>query len=441
MSLETSSRSRIQQVAAAIIGNALEWYDFIIYGFMTGVISKQFFPADGQEYTSLLLATATFGAGFVMRPVGGVLLGVYADRKGRKAALQLIMGLMSLAILIIVLAPPYAAIGVAAPALILLARLIQGFATGGEYASSTAFLVEMAPPGKHGLYGSWQLFGQSLAVLTGAAMGALVSYAFTPPQLEAWAWRLPFVFGLLIVPVGLWMRRHMEETEAFVHASRQPAATPLALGLAGNMGGMWTTLALIVPGTAVFYVVLISMPGYASRQFGLPLEQAFAAQTVAVAVLTLVTPLSGWWSDRIGRWPILLGAQGMMLLLVYPLFWWLEQTPSIERLLAVQVTMCVLQGLCNGPVPAAVSELFPVKVRSTAMSISYNLAVMLFGGFAPFIVTLLTQHSGSSLAPAFYLMFCLPIGLLGAYRLRTPARAVGFESRGQPPHKEGASRV
>jgi MFS family permease len=220
--MQTSSRavSRNHQVAAAVIGNALEWYDFIVYGFLSSLIARLFFPAE-SAYASLLMALATFGVGFFMRPVGGVLLGMYADRKGRKAAMQLIIALMTLAIALIAFAPDYAAIGVGAPALIVVARMLQGFATGGEYASATAFLVESAPANRRGLYGAWQLFGQCLAVFAGAGMGALVTHNLSPEALDAWGWRVPFLLGLLIGPVGLWMRRHMEETEDFVRASSQ----------------------------------------------------------------------------------------------------------------------------------------------------------------------------------------------------------------------------
>ncbi|MFO6373362.1 MFS transporter, partial [Pseudomonas aeruginosa] len=216
-----SGTSRTRQVAAAVIGNALEWYDFIVYGFLSSLIARLFFPS-GDEYTSLLMALATFGVGFFMRPVGGVLLGLYADRRGRKAAMQLIILLMTLSIAMIAFAPTYAAIGVGAPLLIVIARMLQGFATGGEYASATAFLVESAPPHRRGLYGSWQLFGQCLAVFAGAGMGALVTHCLDAEALESWGWRVPFLFGLLIGPVGLWIRRYMGETEAFLEAIREP---------------------------------------------------------------------------------------------------------------------------------------------------------------------------------------------------------------------------
>ncbi|BDM22777.1 hypothetical protein KMS_R25340 [Pseudomonas sp. LRP2-20] len=220
MQISNTGASRTRQVVAAVIGNALEWYDFIVYGFLASIIARQFFPSD-DEYASLLMALATFGVGFFMRPVGGVLLGVYSDRKGRKAAMQLIIRLMTVSIAMIAFAPNYLAIGMGAPLLIVVARMLQGFATGGEYASATAFLVESAPANRKGLYGSWQLVGQCLAVFSGAAMVALVTHLCTSEALDSWGWRIPFVLGLLIGPVGLWIRKHMEEPEEFLQARKQ----------------------------------------------------------------------------------------------------------------------------------------------------------------------------------------------------------------------------
>src|SRR5580704_13223576 len=213
--LDNGNAPKAVQVAAAVVGNALEWYDFIVFGLLTVIVSHLFFPAHSQ-YASLLLATATFGVGFFMRPVGGILLGIYADHYGRKAALLLIIVLMTAAIAMIGFAPTYATIGAAAPLVIVLARLLQGFATGGEFASATTFLIESAPAHRRGFYGSWQMVGQGLSVLIGALFGALVTRSLAPEALDSWGWRVPFLFGLIIGPVGLFIRRHLEETDAFI---------------------------------------------------------------------------------------------------------------------------------------------------------------------------------------------------------------------------------
>jgi len=254
------------QIAAAVIGNALEWYDFIVFGFFAVIIARLFFPAESQ-YASLLLTTATFGVGFFMRPVGGILLGIYADRRGRKAALLLIIGLMTLAIAMIGLAPTYAAIGIGAPLLIVLARLLQGFSTGGEFATATAFLVESAPARRRGFYGSWQMVGQGLAVLTGALLGAFITRILTPEALDSWGWRVPFLFGLIIGPLGLYIRRRLDETAPFL-ATRRGSGQQQTLGavLVAHMREALATFGIVISGTISFYVILLYMPTFARTQ-------------------------------------------------------------------------------------------------------------------------------------------------------------------------------
>jgi MHS family proline/betaine transporter-like MFS transporter len=264
------------QIAAAVIGNALEWYDFIVFGFFAVVIARLFFPSD-SPYASMLLTTATFGVGFFMRPVGGVLLGIYSDHKGRKAALLLIISLMTAAIAMIAFAPTYAAIGVAAPMIIVLARLLQGLATGGEFASATVFLIESAPSHRRGFYGSWQMVGQGLAVLTGALLGALVTRSLSPDALDSWGWRIPFLFGLIIGPVGLYIRRHLEETDAFLETRAAPIQKPsLGTTLASHLKEALVCVGIVTNGTIAFYVILLYTPTFARTQLHLPLDDALS---------------------------------------------------------------------------------------------------------------------------------------------------------------------
>jgi MFS family permease len=414
MSNAATSKPRSQQIAAAVIGNALEWYDFTIFGFMIIVISRLFFPAE-SEYASMLLATATFGVGFVMRPVGGILIGRYADRCGRKAALQLIMTLMAISIAMIALAPTYAAIGIAAPILIVVARLLQGFATGGEFSSATSFLLEIAPPHRRGLYTSWQMFGQGMALLCGAGLATLVTYGLTQRELDAWGWRIPFLLGLLIGPVGLWIRQYLNETEAFIEACKAPAEKRSLAFLLRNHGReMAIVMGLTVFGTVSFYGLLVYMPTFAHKTLRLSLGDAFLAQSIAIAVMTLLIPLSGRLSDSIGRKPILIGASLLMLVVLYPLVIWLDSAPSFSKLLITQLILCACIGLYFGPISAVVAEQFPVGVRSTGLAIGYNAAVMIFGGFAQFIFTWLIQATGESTAPFLYVLFAAAIGLLSA---------------------------
>ena len=366
------------QIAAAVIGNALEWYDFIVFGFFTVVIARLFFPSESQ-YASLLLTTAIFGVGFFMRPVGGILLGIYADRRGRKAALLMVIALMTIAIAMIAFAPTYAAIGVGAPLIIVAARLLQGFSAGGEFASATAFLTESAPPRRRGFYGSWQMVGQGLAVLIGAILGTVLTRSLTPEALDGWGWRIPFLFGLIIGPVGLYIRRNLDETSAFLQSNR---------GLAGRQGSgsvllshvteMLACLGLVVAGTISFYVILIYIPTFARTQLHLPLDQAFLAQSIGLACEVVLIPICGLLSDLIGRKPILIAALVLDLVVTYPLFSWVSASPSFGVLLTMQIILCGLFGVFNGPISTALAEQFPTRVRSTALAISYNIAVMLF---------------------------------------------------------------
>ena len=412
------------QVAAAVIGNALEWYDFIIFGFLTVVIARLFFPAESQ-YASLLLTTATFGVGFFMRPVGGILLGIYADRKGRKTALLLIIVLMTAAIAMIGFAPTYAAIGVAAPLIIVLARLLQGFATGGEFASATSFLIESAPAHRRGFYGSWQMVGQGLAVLIGALLGALLTRSLAAETLDSWGWRVPFLLGLVIGPVGLFIRRHLQETEAFLEA-RGAATVRQSFGtmLATHLKEVLVCMGIITSGTISFYVILLYMPTFARTQLHLPLDQAFVAQSISLACMIVLTPLSGALSDRIGRKPIIIAALTLYFVLVFPLFNWVHNNPSFGSLVIVQIVLCCLLGVFFGPMSTAVAEQFATRARSTGLGIAYNLAVMIFGGFAQFFVTWLIEATGSPIAPSFYVMFGAAIGVVAACFLVDRARDV-----------------
>ena len=403
----------LRQIVAAVIGNALEWYDFVVYGFMTVIISRLFFPTD-SEYASLLLTMVTFGVGFFMRPIGGVLIGMYADRKGRKAALQLIIFLMTISIVMIAFAPTYAAIGIAAPMIILLARLLQGLATGGEFASATAFLVESAPSGRRGFFGSLQMVGQSLAALAGAVVGMLITQGLTPEEIDSWGWRLPFLFGLLIGPVGLYIRRYLDETEAFIEASQAEIERVGLLRLwREHKRSILACFSLVVAGTIMYYVVLIYMPTYAKTQLKIPLADAFAAQVAGLLCLTIAIPFFGVLSDRIGRKPVLFVAMLCYFIFPYPLFAWLQADPTVLRLAIMQIVLCTTVAIGFGPISTALAEQFPVHTRSTGLALAYNFAVMLFGGFAQLIVTWLIRVTGTPLAPAFYVMFGAVVGTIG----------------------------
>jgi MFS transporter, MHS family, proline/betaine transporter len=405
------SAPKSYQIAAAVIGNALEWYDFIVFGFFAVIISRLFFPTDSQ-YASLLFTTATFGVGFFMRPVGGILIGIYADRRGRKAALLVVIASMTVAIALIAFAPTYAAIGIGAPLIIVVARLLQGFSAGGEFASATAFLIESAPAGRRGFYGSWQMVGQGLAVLIGAILGAVLTKTLSPEAIDGWGWRIPFLFGLVIGPVGLYIRNSLAETQAFLQSDQtSQSRTAGRRVLASHIKQILACFGIVVSGTISFYVILVYIPTFARSQLQLPLDQAFLAQAIGLACEVALIPICGALSDRIGRKPVMIASLLLSLVVTYPLFMWVSSSPSFSRLLVMQVVLCSVFGIGNGPVSTALGEQFPTRVRSTALAIGYNVAVMLFGGFAPFFVTWLIHATGTPIAPAFYLMFGAAVGL------------------------------
>ncbi len=405
------SAPKSYQIAAAVIGNALEWYDFIVFGFFAVIISRLFFPTDSQ-YASLLFTTATFGVGFFMRPVGGILIGIYADRQGRKAALLVVIASMTVAIALIAFAPTYAAIGIGAPLIIVVARLLQGFSAGGEFASATAFLIESAPAGRRGFYGSWQMVGQGLAVLIGAILGAVLTKTLSPEAIDGWGWRIPFLFGLVIGPVGLYIRNSLAETQAFLQSDQtSQSRTAGRRVLASHIKQILACFGIVVSGTISFYVILVYIPTFARSQLQLPLDQAFLAQAIGLACEVALIPICGALSDRIGRKPVMIASLLLSLVVTYPLFVWVSSSPSFSRLLVMQVVLCSVFGIGNGPVSTALGEQFPTRVRSTALAIGYNVAVMLFGGFAPFFVTWLIHATGTPIAPAFYLMFGAAVGL------------------------------
>jgi len=407
-----ASRSlNTRAVTAAVIGNALEWYDFIVFGFLTVVLAELFFPSS-SDYASILLTTASFGVAFVMRPVGGIVLGLYADRAGRKAALSLVIALMTLGILLLAIAPPYSAIGIGAPVMIVIGRLLQGFSAGGEFGSSTALLIEAAPFSKRGYYGSWQMASQAGALLMGAIVGAVVTHGLSPEALKSWGWRVPFIIGLMIGPVGYYIRRHLADSEAFLHAQKTARRATLRELFTHHSRDVLCGLGAVIALTVTIYVSISYLPTFAVTQLKLPYADSFSAVIVGNLLLLVLSPMMGAWSDRIGRKGLSLWSLILTLALIYPLFVWLEAAPSVSKLIVVQATLSITLSGYYGPFGALMAELFPANVRSIGLSLSYNVAVMLFGGFGPFIVTWLIETTGSPLAPTYYVMCGLALSIV-----------------------------
>jgi MHS family proline/betaine transporter-like MFS transporter len=405
-----------QAVAAAVAGNVLEWYDFAVYGYFAAVIAKNFFPAE-NEVTSLLATFAAFGVGFVMRPLGGIIIGRLGDTKGRKIALMLTIFLMAGGTVLIGFIPSYQTIGILAPILIVAARLMQGFSAGGEWGGATAFIVEWAPENRRGLFGSFQQSSVAMGLLLGSAIAALTSSLITPADLENWGWRIPFLLGGILGPVGIYMRRHVEETPAFQKAQREDGPSDLTppIVLAARAFGftiLWTVS---------YYVMLSYMPTFTQRYAGLGRTEALWSNTAGLLMLVVAIPLMGLLSDKIGRKPLLLACCGAFAVLSYPLFIVLASKPGVAVVLMVQLLFGLMIALFSGPGPAAISEIFPTKTRSTWMSTGYSLAVAIFGGFAPFIAQWLIAQTGSPLSPTYYLIAAALVSTYVIYHLRETA--------------------
>ncbi|MGS0891969.1 MFS transporter [Burkholderia stagnalis] len=400
-------RERVMRnIALASFGNALEWFDFIVYGFLAATAARVFFPT-GDEFSSLLLATASFGVPFVVRPIGAVVIGRYGDRRGRKPALTATVAMMLVGTLIIAVTPSYQAIGLFAPALVVAARMIQGFAAGGEFGSATAFLTEQ-DPSRRGFYGSWQFASQGISSILAAGVAWLLFSALPAQTIASWAWRIPFFLGLAIGPVGLIMRRSLRETKEFAvtpdearHRERQRT------GARGRLSAILTCMGLVTGGTVSSYVLVLYLPTFATRQLHLPATTAFASAAVMGLVSLVVSPFAGALSDRWGRARVMSAGLAGTALMIMPAFGMLLSRPTLATLIACQATAGFLLSFYSGPLPALMAEIFPTGERTFGISVGYNLSVTVFGGFAPAILTLLIHVTQSDMAPGWYVLLAL----------------------------------
>jgi MFS transporter, MHS family, proline/betaine transporter len=407
---------------AAAVGNALEFYDFTVYGFFALLIGKLFFPVH-DPVGQLLLAVASFGVGFVTRPVGGLLIGMYADRAGRKKAMILTLTLMALGTAMIALAPTYAQAGIAAPVMLVLARLIQGFSAGGEVGASTTLLLEQAPQNRRGLYASWQFASQGLAALAGALTGAALTALLSPAQIESWGWRVPFVIGTLIVPVGFWLRGTLEEEAPRAAAVKAPKL-PLVDVLRDHRRALLTGLGLTIAGTAAHFIIVFYLSIYAVKTLGLSQGTAMLAGCVSGAILFVLVPIGGYLTDRFGRKRLAQGSRILLMLAIYPAFVALNRSPTPATLLAIVSGLSVIHAINIGGVGAMLGELFPRRVRATGGAVVYSLGVAIFGGFAQFFVTSLIIVTGNPLSPAFYVIGCGVLGLVAVACMEEKSQSV-----------------
>jgi MHS family proline/betaine transporter-like MFS transporter len=412
------TRAQARTVIAATLGAVLEWFDLLVYAMFAVVLAKQFFPTTDPS-VSLLLSLGTFALAWLVRPIGAVVIGMYGDRAGRKPALVLSAGLMMGGTLLTGLLPPYASIGLAAPLLMMLARLLQGFSAGGEFGSATALLAEQ-DPARRGFYASLQWSASGFAVFLAASSAFAINSLLTPDQVASWGWRLPYLFGLLIGPAAWYMRSRGEETPEFLAT---PMAThPVAEVARQDKLRVLLGAGVVAAGAAGSYTINY-MPTFAATQLHMGPTTALIGTMVAGAVNTVLPPVFGHWSDIYGRFRImgLFGALGFCL--IYPLFLWVLASPTLFTLIAIQVVVAVVF-YCGyyATVPSFLAELFPTRRRTTGISVAYVLAQLVFGGVTPLVVSALISATGNRAAPGLYLaaVTALSLGCLAAcWRLQS----------------------
>lgn len=406
-----ASQHSARTVFRVVSGNFLEMYDFMVYGFYAAAIARTFFPS-GNEFASLMLSLATFGAGFLMRPLGAIILGAYIDHHGRRKGLILTLILMAMGTLLIALVPGYASIGVAAPLLVLAGRLLQGFSAGVELGGVSVYLAEIAKPGQKGFYVAWQSASQQVAVIFAGLLGVILHATLAPAQMDSWGWRVPFLVGCLIVPFLFMIRRSLEETEAFRTRKHQPTMREIYRSMLDNWGIILAGCMMVVMTTVSFYMITAYTPTFGKTVLKLG-DVDNLVVTMCVGLSNFIwLPLMAAVSDRVGRKPLLVIFTIATLLTAYPAVSWLVAEPSFGRLLMVELWLSFLYGSYNGAMVVTLAEVMPPAVRTAGFSLAYSLATALFGGFTPAISTYLIHETGNKAAPGLWLTFAAACGLV-----------------------------
>ena len=413
-------REQVKSVVRVAAGNFLEMYDFMIYGYYAAAIGRAFFPK-GSDFASLMLSLATFGAGFLMRPLGALTLGAYIDRRGRRDGLILTLGLMSIGTLSIALAPSYASIGLLAPAIVVAGRLVQGLSAGVELGGVSVYLAEIATEGNKGFYVSWQSASQQLAVVFAALVGVVLHQRLSTAQMDAWGWRIPLLIGCVIIPVVFALRRSLAETEAFTRRPRHPSTAEIMRTIAASWRLVVAGSLMVVLTTVAFYTITAYTPTFGRAALHLD-EGDVLIVTLCAGVSNFIwLPVMGALSDRVGRRPLLVAFAVAMLLTAYPALAWLARDISFPRLLAVELWLSFLYGGYNGAMVVYLTEIMPPEVRASGFSLAYSLATALFGGFTPMIATFLIEMTKNTAMPGVWLSCAALVSLLAVL---APTRAL-----------------
>jgi MFS family permease len=417
-------KTAIWSVIRVSSGNFLEMYDFMVFGYYAAAIGKAFFPS-GSPFVSLMLSLMTFGAGFLMRPLGAIVLGAYTDRHGRRAGLLLTLSLMSVGIVSIALTPGYARIGLIAPLLVLCGRLLQGFSAGMELGGVSVYLSEIATPGHKGFYVSWQSGSQQIAVMFAALVGVLLSNGLSPEQMLSWGWRVPLLIGCAIIPFLFWLRRSLQETDEFIARKSRPSISQILGSLKVNWKIVLIGTMMVTMTTVSFYMITAYTPTFGSSVLHLaPMDSLVVTLCVGASNLFWL-PIMGSLSDRVGRRPLLFGFTILMLVSAYPAMLWLVHEASFSRLLAVELWLSFIYGSYNGAMVVYLTEIMPIEVRTSGFALAYSLATAIFGGFTPAISYYLSNATHNPAVPGLLLSAAALLGLIGAYFAR-PQRAAAY---------------
>ena len=421
------TRDRIWSVVRVAAGNCLEMYDFQIFGYYAIPIAATFFPTR-NEYASLLASLTTFGAGFLMRPLGALVLGAYVDHRGRRAGLLLTLSLMAFGTLSIACTPSFSVIGLLAPIVVLLGRLIQGLSAGAENGGVSVYLAEIASDGRKGFYVSWQTASQQVGVMGAALLGLLLT-AYIPKQaMVQWGWRIPLLVGCSIIPLLFLLRRSLEETRTFLERNHHPALREVVRTLVANWRIVLLGIMLVTPTTVLYYMITAYTPTFGSAVLHLAYSETMLVTLCVGASNFVWLPVMGSLSDRLGRRPILAAVTALVLLTAYPALSWLASSPSFLKLLTAELWLSFLFGSYTGAMVVFLTEIMPLQVRTTGFSFAYSCATAAFGGFTPAICTFLIHATRNRAVPGLWLSFAGACGLIASVLLspqRVARSAVG----------------
>lgn len=406
-------RSLFKTVTASLVGNLFEWYDFALFGYFAPVIGKLFFPSDNKA-VELISAFGAFAAGYLIRPIGGIIFGYIGDRMGRKKAMVISILLMAIPTALIGILPTYAEIGIWAPILLMTIRMLQGVSMGGNYGGSITFTTEHTDPSRRGLIGSFAVTSCLLGILVGSGAAALATNVFTEADLMTWGWRIPFVVGILICFVGFYIRRNVPESPEYIIAQEagELIKNPIKEVFASHGRTLVKVVMAVMLHDLSFYILLVYMATHLSVQLGLSQGMALTINTISLVVVSIFTVISAWLSDKVGRKAVLGGAAFLFVIGTIPLLGIVNTTNNPMIILGAQMLLSIAVGGYFGPLPALMVESYPTAVRFSAVTITTNISGPLFGGTAPMLVTFLIDKTGSNMVPAYYLTFGAVVALL-----------------------------